>query len=61
MFQIDQLNNLSNKFVQLNEDLETKEFLKNCYDKSEWFFTQYFHSVMLSLLKIFMATTSING
>ncbi len=52
---------LSCKFIQFNEDLETKEFIDSCYVKSEWFLTQLFHSVMFTVLKFFMANTSING
>lgn len=48
-------------FVQLNEDEETKKFLENCFELSENFLTQLFHSLMLSFLRIFLATTSING
>ena len=49
------------KFLMLYEDEETKEFLKNCYEKSDYFLTQFFHSLIMSMLKMFMATTSING
>lgn len=49
------------KFILLNEDRETKEFITNCFNKSEEFFTQLFHSIVITMLKMFMATTSING
>lgn len=49
------------KFVLLNEDQETTNFIDQCFEKSDWFITQFFHSIMISMLKLFMATTSING
>lgn len=49
------------KFHLLYEDDETKEFLSNCYEKSDYFFTQLLHSLLITVLKMFMATTSING
>lgn len=49
------------KFLRLYEDEETKEFLGKCYEKSDYFFTQLFHSLVTAMLKMFMATTSING
>jgi hypothetical protein len=44
-----------------NEDQETKVFIDNCYEQSESFLTQFFHSMMLSMLTWFMSTTSVNG
>ena len=51
----------SSLFFQSDEDDDTKKFIENCFEKSDWFMTQFFHSLMLSVLKWFMATTSING
>ncbi|KAL8590549.1 hypothetical protein ACOMHN_010985 [Nucella lapillus] len=49
------------KFVALNEDEETKEFLDHCYEKADWIFTQLFHSLAQMVLGVFMTKTSING
>lgn len=61
MANLDQLSFIKDKFVHLGEDDETKLFIDNCFEKSDWFFTQLFHSMVLTLFKWFMATTSING
>ncbi|RNA32722.1 methyltransferase 9 [Brachionus plicatilis] len=58
---LDQLTSIQHCFVQFNEDLQTKNFLDNCIEKSEHFFTQLLHSFVLSFLQYFMAITSING
>ncbi|XP_076470217.1 protein-L-histidine N-pros-methyltransferase-like isoform X1 [Babylonia areolata] len=52
---------LCEKFVALNEDEETKEFLEHCYEKADWIFTQLFHSLAQMVLGVFMTKTSING
>jgi hypothetical protein len=52
---------VSSKFIQLNEDSETQHFIQNSIEKSDYFFTQMFHSIMLTLLKFFMSNTSVNG
>ena len=49
------------RFVQFTEDAETKEFLENCYEKSDWLFTQLYHLMFKALLRWFMTQTSING
>ena len=49
------------KFILFNEDNEVKQFIESCFEKSDWFLTQLFHSMMISILKWFMANTSING
>jgi hypothetical protein len=62
MSNLDQLTStIKDKFLELNEDQETKVFIDNCYEKSDWFLTQLFHSMFLTILKWFMTTTSING
>jgi hypothetical protein len=52
---------IAEKFIQFNEDFETNQFIEQSRMKSEYFLTQLFHSLLLSLFKIFMHTTSING
>lgn len=61
MTNIEHLVDLKEKFLELNEDQETTKFIQDCQEKSEWFITQLFHSIMLSLLKWVMAITSVNG
>ncbi|CAF0857850.1 unnamed protein product, partial [Brachionus calyciflorus] len=58
---LQQLDSIQHLFLHLNEDAETKQFIDNCIEKSEWFMTELFNTLMLSLLKYFMAITSING
>ncbi|KAI0234730.1 Methyltransferase-like protein 9 [Lamellibrachia satsuma] len=52
---------LQKKFLQCDEDEETKTFLTNCYEKAEWIFTQLYHSLARSVLSWFMSSTSVNG
>ena len=54
-------NMFSDRFVPLSLDDETRQFIDACYTKSEYFFTQIVQSMLLSLLKWFMPSTSING
>ncbi|CAG2208251.1 Methyltransferase-like protein 9 [Mytilus edulis] len=49
------------KFLQFNQDEETSQFLNQCYEKSDWLFTQLGHSFCKSVLGWFMSSTSING
>ncbi|WAR11794.1 METL9-like protein, partial [Mya arenaria] len=37
-------------FVQLSEDSETRDFLENCYEKSDWVVTQIYHSLAKAFL-----------
>ncbi|VDK88347.1 unnamed protein product [Dibothriocephalus latus] len=37
-------------FVQSEQDEETTNFLEGCYEKSDWFFTQLYHSISKSIL-----------
>ncbi|KAM7542260.1 hypothetical protein Aperf_G00000015880 [Anoplocephala perfoliata] len=48
-------------FIQAHQDEETSEFLRSCFDKSDWFFTQIYHSLSRSILTWFMTATSCNG
>nr|VZI23792.1 unnamed protein product [Spirometra erinaceieuropaei] len=48
-------------FLQSEQDEETTAFLQNCYEKSDWFFTQLYHSISKSVLTWFMTVTSANG
>ncbi|KAL4234759.1 Methyltransferase-like protein 9 [Mactra antiquata] len=52
---------LCDSFVQLHQDGETGDFLENCYEKSDWVFTQIYHSFAKAFLSWFMENTSING
>ncbi|VDO05048.1 unnamed protein product [Rodentolepis nana] len=58
-------NLLSNRtlslFVQAHQDEETTGFLQTCFDKSDWLFTQLYHSISRSILTWFMTATSCNG
>ena len=45
----------------MSEDSETQNFIENSKDKSNWLFTQLYHSFALTFLRLFMSTTSING
>lgn len=49
------------RFVQAHQDEETTQFLKSCFDKSDWFFTQLYHTISRSILTWFMTLTSCNG
>ncbi|VUZ45023.1 unnamed protein product [Hymenolepis diminuta] len=48
-------------FIQAHQDEETTKFLHTCFDKSDWFFTQIYHSISRSILTWFMTATSCNG
>lgn len=62
-YKITDLNQLpfADKFVELDEDDETKNFLFKCFEKSENFLMQLLHSFIMSILRFFMSITSING
>nr|CAD7589347.1 unnamed protein product [Timema genevievae] len=49
------------RFLQLSPDHETEQFLEEAVHKSDWVFTQLWHSVARSFLGFFMTQTSING
>ncbi|CDS37367.1 methyltransferase9 [Echinococcus multilocularis] len=49
------------RFVRAHQDEETTQFLKSCFDKSDWFFTQLYHTISRSILTCFMTLTSCNG
>ncbi|XP_047482120.1 protein-L-histidine N-pros-methyltransferase-like [Penaeus chinensis] len=64
LYAVDELalaDNVRERFVQLSTDEETRSFLDNCFEQSEWVFTQIWHSVAKALLGMFMTQTSING
>ncbi|XP_063596273.1 protein-L-histidine N-pros-methyltransferase-like [Penaeus indicus] len=64
LYAVDELalaDNVRERFVQLSTDEETRSFLDNCFEQSEWIFTQIWHSVAKALLGMFMTQTSING
>lgn len=52
---------LQQKFIQCDMDEESEKFLENCFEKSGWVFTQFFHSVAQVFLGVFFSMTSING
>ncbi|XP_064611138.1 protein-L-histidine N-pros-methyltransferase-like [Liolophura sinensis] len=52
---------IRDKFIRFHQDTETELFLENCYQKSDWVFTQVLHSILRSVLSWFMSSTSING
>ncbi|XP_067009060.2 protein-L-histidine N-pros-methyltransferase-like [Anabrus simplex] len=49
------------RFLPLAVDRDTENFLKQATHKSDWVFTQIWHSVAKSVLRWFMTQTSING
>jgi hypothetical protein len=48
-------------FLPLGVDKETELFLDLSCHKSDWIFTQLWHSVAKAILGWFMTQTSING
>ncbi|CAG9855682.1 unnamed protein product [Phyllotreta striolata] len=52
---------LATKFVQLHPDEDTLQFLKQSEKKSDWVFTQVWHSLIKLVFGLFMTQTSING
>ncbi|XP_013140059.1 PREDICTED: uncharacterized protein LOC106104529 [Papilio polytes] len=52
---------LKNKFVQLDPDEETKEFLSASIDKSSWVWTQIWYLLAKAVLRHFWSITDING
>ncbi|XP_023936413.1 protein-L-histidine N-pros-methyltransferase isoform X2 [Bicyclus anynana] len=52
---------LQEKFVQLEPDDETKEFLSSSIDKSSWVWTQIWYLLAKAVLKYFWTITDING
>ncbi|KAJ9578422.1 hypothetical protein L9F63_005342, partial [Diploptera punctata] len=53
--------NIRNRFLPLGVDTETEQFLDQSYHKSDWIFTQLWHSIAKAFLGWFMTQTSING
>jgi len=52
---------IRNKFQQLSADEETKAFLEQSFDKSDWIFTQIYHNVAKAFLSLVYSQTDING
>ena len=52
---------IAEKFIELNEDDETKDFIEKSQQKSEFFLTQLMHSLVMSVFQWFMSVTSVNG
>lgn len=52
---------LASKFVQLDPDEDTQNFIRYSEEKSDWIFTQIWHSIAKAFLGWFMSQTSING
>ncbi|XP_047134836.1 protein-L-histidine N-pros-methyltransferase isoform X1 [Hydra vulgaris] len=53
--------NVALKFEEQSFDAGTKRFLDNCYKKSDYIFTQFFHSIARTFLGWFMSMTTVNG
>ncbi|XP_050395622.1 protein-L-histidine N-pros-methyltransferase isoform X2 [Patella vulgata] len=61
-FEVDKIpEELKDKFMPCHQDTETSLFLENCYEKSDYIFTQLYFSMARSVLSWFMSPTSING
>jgi len=52
---------VAGKFVQLEQDDETRNFITHSVDQSDWIFTQVYYNVAKSLLSWFYCQTDING
>lgn len=52
---------LLNKFVQLDQDEETQQFIEHSVDQSDWVLTQVYYNIAKSLLSWFLCQTDING
>ncbi|XP_067130666.1 protein-L-histidine N-pros-methyltransferase isoform X2 [Centruroides vittatus] len=52
---------LRDLYIAFDCDKDTNAFLETCYEKSDWFFVQVFHSLAKAFLCWFMTQTSING
>ncbi|CAG0879852.1 unnamed protein product [Cyprideis torosa] len=52
---------LRSRFVQLDYDDATREFVTKCTEQSDWFLTHLYNAVVSTFLKPFMTATSING
>ncbi|XP_057291142.1 protein-L-histidine N-pros-methyltransferase-like [Hydractinia symbiolongicarpus] len=53
--------NLIDKFEASSFDAGTEEFLENCYEKSDWVFTQILHNFFRFVFGWFMSMTTVNG
>jgi len=52
---------VADKYEASSYDAGTEEFIEACYEKSDWFFTQVYHSIARTVLGFFMSMTSVNG
>lgn len=52
---------IADKYEPCSYDAGTEEFIEGCYEKSDWFFTQMYHSIARTFLGFFMSMTSVNG
>lgn len=52
---------LADKFVQLDDDPETRAFLEQAVDKADSIFLQMWHNLAKSFLSLFYSQTDING
>ncbi|XP_054158208.1 LOW QUALITY PROTEIN: protein-L-histidine N-pros-methyltransferase-like [Oppia nitens] len=52
---------LSGQFVQMDYDCQTRQFINQCYEKSDQYFTHLFQSIARTILCLFMSSTSVNG
>ncbi|XP_022901600.2 protein-L-histidine N-pros-methyltransferase [Onthophagus taurus] len=53
--------NISSKFVQLEPDEDTNQFISQSEEKSDSLFVQIWHTIAKAFLSLFMSQTSING
>jgi len=49
------------KFIQLDADKETQEFIDQSVDKSDWILTQIYHNFAKAVLSMLYTQTDING
>lgn len=52
---------IARSFIKCEQDEETNKFLANCFEKSDWIFTHFYHAIAKACLTWFMTSTSING
>ena len=57
----DSLDKISDKFVQLDADEDTLDFISTSSEKSDWVLTQLWHNIAKSFLSWAYCQTDING
>jgi len=57
----DSLDKISDKFVQLDADEDTLDFISTSSEKSDWVLTQLWHNIAKSVLSWAYCQTDING